>query len=358
MRLRSLFLLFSVLVSALSAHAQDARLEANTDLNKARALADLVPLSGAVLKGYHYWPTQTVRVLLGPVAGTQAPRQKTIVGSRTLLFYNQPDAPDQQAIMRQYEGQFQAAGGGVAFQCDGAACAPAGTSDGAACAGTLGWFYAGEKDPINDRIQSANGANISDWADIMAAAEQKQAASLPTECHLAVGFIPAASSRQDRYVSVFAMNVPSFSPPLIDILVEVTEASPFAARTVAVTADVMANDIHTTGHVALYGLYFDFDKSELKPDSGTTLAEIVALLHADPGLRLLVVGHTDNQGGYDYNMTLSRKRAEAVVAALTRGNQIEAAKLRPAGDGMTAPVASNETEAGRALNRRVELVRQ
>jgi OOP family OmpA-OmpF porin len=78
----------------------------------------------------------------------------------------------------------------------------------------------------------------------------------------------------------------------------------------------------------------------------------------DPNLKLLVVGHTDNVGGYDANMTLSDRRAAAVFQTLTSKHGIPAVRLRAVGVGMAAPVAPNETEAGRAKNRRVELVRQ
>jgi OOP family OmpA-OmpF porin len=69
------------------------------------------------------------------------------------------------------------------------------------------------------------------------------------------------------------------------------------------------------------------------------------------------VGHTDNQGGFDYNVDLSRKRADAVVKALVTTQKIDAKRLRAAGAGMIAPAAANDAEDGRAKNRRVEVVR-
>jgi outer membrane protein OmpA-like peptidoglycan-associated protein len=116
--------------------------------------------------------------------------------------------------------------------------------------------------------------------------------------------------------------------------------------------------IATTGHVALYGIYFDHDKSDVKPESAPTLAEIAKFLKAEPKLSLYVVGHTDSVGTYDYNMALSARRAAAVVKELTGKHGIAAAPLKPAGTGPLAPVAPNDTEDGRAKNRRVELVKQ
>ena len=75
-------------------------------------------------------------------------------------------------------------------------------------------------------------------------------------------------------------------------------------------------------------------------------------------MKLWVVGHTDSTGEYEMNMDLSRRRAAAVIAALTGGHGIAADRLQPAGVGPLAPVASNDTEEGRAKNRRVELVKR
>ncbi len=108
--------------------------------------------------------------------------------------------------------------------------------------------------------------------------------------------------------------------------------------------------------MARYGIYFDTDKDVLKPESQPTIAEIVKLLKSDPALRIHVVGHTDNQGKTDYNLDLSRRRAASVVYALS-SQGIAAGRLDSFGCGVYAPVASNETEEGRAKNRRVELTR-
>jgi outer membrane protein OmpA-like peptidoglycan-associated protein len=127
---------------------------------------------------------------------------------------------------------------------------------------------------------------------------------------------------------------------------------------VVADASSLANSIKETGKVAVYGIYFDVAKSVLKPESKGTLDEISKLLKADPGLKLYVVGHTDNTGTFDANVQLSLERAAAVVNALVSQYSISAARLRACGAGPFAPVASNTTEEGKALNRRVELVSQ
>ncbi|MGI4886715.1 MAG: OmpA family protein [Janthinobacterium lividum] len=108
--------------------------------------------------------------------------------------------------------------------------------------------------------------------------------------------------------------------------------------------------------MALY-LNFDTDKATLRPDAQPTLAEVLKLLEQSPGLRLAVQGHTDNAGTPAHNQQLSEARARAVVAALAQGGTAPD-RLLAAGFGQTRPVAPNATEAGRAQNRRVELVQR
>ncbi len=111
------------------------------------------------------------------------------------------------------------------------------------------------------------------------------------------------------------------------------------------------------GRAAVYGIYFDVDKATLKAESEPVLQEIAALLAKNPAWKLRVEGHTDSIGTEARNRELSRARAEAVKAALVERFGIAAARLTPAGFGASKPVESNDTLAGRARNRRVELVR-
>jgi outer membrane protein OmpA-like peptidoglycan-associated protein len=127
---------------------------------------------------------------------------------------------------------------------------------------------------------------------------------------------------------------------------------------VVANADAMGNDINATGHVPVYGIYFDTGLAVIKPESDAAIGEIAKLLAADPGLKLHVVGHTDNVGSLDSNMKLSRDRADAVVKALVGKHGVAASRLRAHGVASLSPVASNDSGEGRAKNRRVELVKQ
>jgi len=127
---------------------------------------------------------------------------------------------------------------------------------------------------------------------------------------------------------------------------------------IIVDAKSMMSDINAQGRVALYGIYFDFDKSDVKPESDPTLIEISKLLSENPKLKLYVVGHTDNVGDYNYNIKLSQSRADAVVNALFTKYNVDKNRLTPAGVGPLCPVISNDTEEGKAKNRRVELIKK
>ena len=125
---------------------------------------------------------------------------------------------------------------------------------------------------------------------------------------------------------------------------------------------ISASDMNTaltdSGKVLIYGILFDFDKDTIKPDSKPTLDEIASLLTSNPELKLKIVGHTDNKGAPEYNLDLSERRAASVVIALVSDYGIDVGRLSAEGAGMTQPVDTNDSEEGRAKNRRVELVKQ
>lgn len=127
---------------------------------------------------------------------------------------------------------------------------------------------------------------------------------------------------------------------------------------VVANAEKMGSDILASGHVPVYGIYFDTGKAEIRPESDAALAEIATLLQNDPALKLYVVGHTDSDGSFDLNLKLSKDRAAAVTGALVARYGITSWRLKAHGVASLAPVASNDSEEGKQLNRRVELVKQ
>lgn len=138
------------------------------------------------------------------------------------------------------------------------------------------------------------------------------------------------------------------------------------ARLIAVTTKAMENrmldaekmrtSLLQSGKVALYGIYFATGSSEIQAESSETLREIARLMEENQELNIIVVGHTDDQGSWDYNMELSERRAASVTVSLNSDYGIDSERLRSAGVGYLAPAATNNTVEGRQLNRRVELV--
>ncbi|MDN5280379.1 MAG: OmpA-OmpF porin, family [Clostridiales bacterium] len=115
--------------------------------------------------------------------------------------------------------------------------------------------------------------------------------------------------------------------------------------------------LDSEGRVQLHDILFDLDKATLKQESTRQLQHVVTLLKNSPDLSLEIQGHTDNQGADEYNLRLSQRRAETVVAYLALFD-IPPDRLVAKGYGETKPVASNATDEGRAQNRRVELVKR
>jgi outer membrane protein OmpA-like peptidoglycan-associated protein len=140
------------------------------------------------------------------------------------------------------------------------------------------------------------------------------------------------------------------------VRIQVTAVETAALTVQMVDAKAMKDAFAEKGSVALYGIYFDADKADIKPESAPTLAEMARFLNDSPDLTVVIVGHTDNQGTMEYNLDLSHRRAQAVAAALVAGYGIAGDRLTAAGAGFLAPVAPNDGEAGRAKNRRVEMI--
>ena len=100
---------------------------------------------------------------------------------------------------------------------------------------------------------------------------------------------------------------------------------------------------------------FDFDSAVIKPGAEDEIARIAAVLIKYPQTNISIEGHTDSKGAEEYNMDLSKSRAEAVKASLI-GRGLTSSRLQTIGFGESKPVATNDTEAGRQQNRRVRIV--
>lgn len=139
---------------------------------------------------------------------------------------------------------------------------------------------------------------------------------------------------------------------------DVVEVKPMKTGQVTVQAAELKTDFEKTGKAVLQQVYFESGKAILSPESGPALEEAAKFLKGNPALKIFVVGHTDNDGGFDFNQQLSQQRAQAVVDALTKTHDIAANRMIAKGVSYLCPESSNDTDTGKAKNRRVELVQQ
>ncbi|MGD9905299.1 MAG: OmpA family protein [Vicinamibacterales bacterium] len=127
--------------------------------------------------------------------------------------------------------------------------------------------------------------------------------------------------------------------------------------TVTIDLDRLRSAMASTGRIAIYDIHFATGSAEIRPESAAALAVIADYLNQSSD-SFYIVGHTDDTGALDRNLTLSAARATAVRDALVAQHKVNAAKLESRGVGPLSPVSANRDEAGRALNRRVEIVQR
>lgn len=267
---------------------------------------------------------------------------ETVEGARTRLVYLLPAGRSPLEALRGYEQSLREAKAVKRLECAAAACGGDAerNSDGGG-----GEQSVAMKLWPNSRIKDEAFSN-GNCAQTMGLTDQRFASfTVPEHGYV---MVHSFSGRDDLYCKAFNERT--------IVIVDVLELKAREQKMVTVSATEMQSAIEKTGRVALYGIYFDTGSSTMKPESKAALDEIAKLLQGEPSLKLHVVGHTDNQGGLDQNYALSKARAQAVSSALQQTYSIAAARLSANGVSSLAPVASNADEAGRAKNRRVELV--
>jgi OOP family OmpA-OmpF porin len=142
------------------------------------------------------------------------------------------------------------------------------------------------------------------------------------------------------------------------MFVEAVEQKPEAMATPVASAVRIASALRVQGRIALYNIHFADDRATMRPDSRAVLEQVSAMLHATPAMKLIIVGHSDASGTLAHGMELTAARAQAVVQSLVKNWKVSVAQVTSIGIGPVSPLASNANEAGRALNRRIELVLQ
>lgn len=332
--MRRQFTLLAWLLLAVLAGSAQAQ-----DVPGARDYPGLPRFRGSSIIGYQALAFDSFQLPTGPAerdasSNWQIPSALRLEGKVTGYVYALPPGTATLEVFRNYQEALQAAGFTTLFACD----------DDDAC---------GDGGILAQRVYA--GSHIMQNRGLRTA----QAAMYGSDIH----FLSAkrTTDGRDTYVSLLVAKESVMSgrdQDSVSVILHLIEPKPMNSSMVFVDAAKMAADITSTGHVALYGIFFDTDSAVVKPESDPALREIAALLNRQPGLRVYIVGHTDTQGGYDYNMGLSARRSRAVSEVLASRYGVAADRMRTAGVGFLSPVATNGTDEGRAKNRRVELVRE
>jgi OOP family OmpA-OmpF porin len=301
-----------VLLVALSCQLPTQAGAQTRDVAGARDFPGIGRFSGSVITGYQTKDFDAARVQAAPFKDGNPADARRLEGRVTRIAYRTNPGPSILEVSRNFETQLAKAGFETLLACDTDAC------------GGI---------PFTETIDTLPVPQM--WVDGF-------------NYHYYAG--RKTDGGRETYASVVV------SENNREITAQLTIAELGAIENKMVDAAAMAKGLGETGHIALYGVYFDTDKAVIKPESRPTLEQIAKLLTDQPQLNVFIVGHTDSQGAFDYNLDLSKRRAEAIATELVKTYRIAQPRLRTAGVGLLAPIGSNATEAGRALNRRVELV--
>ncbi len=328
MRLFALFTAALVLASmSFAPRAQDV--EADCDGCKDHPMLARYP--GSILFGGDQKNFEEAALPVGPATQSDAgeavaPKSLNVTGKRTRLFYLAPAERSALEVFANYKQALAKAGMSVVWTCSDTECGN----------------------------------------DFLSQATQLMHLGLSNTPEASLGFTLAerpryllatlARAQGDVHVMVMAADLTDKQRPAMYVML--IESKPMDTGMVTVAANALDQSIVSTGKAVIYGITFDFDKADIKPESKPQLDQIAKLLTDHSELKLAISGHTDNQGSADYNQKLSQRRAEAIVAKLTGSYGVTADRLSAQGMGAAAPVASNDTEEGRAKNRRVELVKR
>jgi len=171
-------------------------------------------------------------------------------------------------------------------------------------------------------------------------------------------FYIAASLKRENSDIYIVVSGSHYSSTEKVLLVDIIETKKMDDGQVKINAEEMLKGLSAEGKIAIYGIHFDVNKNDIKPESTPSIQEIARLLADNPSISVYIVGHTDMDGTLDHNMQLSQNRAEAIVNELVSTYKVDPSRLTAKGVGPLSPVSTNLTETGKKLNRRVELVQK
>jgi OOP family OmpA-OmpF porin len=288
---------------------------------------------GSEITAHNVTEYDEARILTGPFdpgAGSAGPGFETVEGRITLIYYALPSGRSTLEVLRNYEDSLRSEGFSIDFSCSTAKgnCFQQGEPD----AG----YHLGQAvgDPLT--LPKMVDDYVHNWFE------------------KGGRYLLARRASGDGTV-LASLYLGESARGNVAVLRVVESKAMETDKIVFKSAAEMDREIKGSGRTYLYTVVFDVGEVEILPESRPTLEEIATLMRSKPRLKLKIVGHTDNQGSEEYNLDLSRRRAENICAALVEDYGIETERLTPQGVGFSEPVASNESAEGQQKNRRVEL---
>ncbi len=325
--------------AAVLATSASAQINLSRDIPGAKDHPLIPRYQGSVIVGYQFDRYSEANMPLGPATKTIEAKRgfekvQTLEGPRTRILYLAPPQRTSLEVYRNYRDALEKQGFATVYECRGDDCG----------------IQIEDAIYYDSKERHLNNNQVAEYAFTMGVEDPR----------LWVGKLDRREG--PLWVMVFSgqsgNSGDSRAGGRVAVLVDILDKGTMERRMVTVAAKEMQTNISREGRQVIYGILFDFDKADVKPESKPQLDEMAALMKADAAMKVYIVGHTDNQGGVDYNLSLSQRRAEAIVRVLSTQYGIPAARMVARGLGPFAPVASNDTEDGRAKNRRVEIVKQ
>jgi len=299
---------FAMAATAVAMHIQTASAETGEDH------PEVARFPGAVIKNYDFREYEEAQLILSTPKdgkdGVVADKLLPVEGRVTYIHYETPKSTSALQVFRNYQSSLRRSGFKELFVCE----------------------------------RPCGGRNLSAYGKLMKSRDLYLNGSKDAQY--------IAAQRGNTYVSMW---VDEMGEP--NVFLFVVEKQALNDNQMGVTgASPIAKALNDSGKVDVYGFRFDTGKAVLRSESKPTLSELATVLQDNPALKIEIVGHTDNVGGEASNQTLSEARAQAVANALSDQHGIDAARLAVSGQGASQPLAENTSEAGRAKNRRVEIV--
>lgn len=267
-------------------------------------------------------------------------------GQRAMLVYITPAGRSPLEVLRNYQQDLKAGGFKPLFECAEDACGEASA-----------FTSANNFNFANVLFQDGSYTTVPSAAHVCAAGAQITGFRYALLENAALGETLAVMTWRPL-VKGYALPCPDALEQHTSVMIFHVQAKEREQKMTLLSANEMSQSLSASGKIAIYGILFDTNKAEMKPESNGSLAQIGTLLKQQAGLKLHVVGHTDNVGALAANIDLSKRRADAVANALMKDYGVARERLTANGVASLAPVASNADDAGKAKNRRVELVLQ